>query len=121
MADDLSEKMKKLKHNLVRLVEYQLAIEDYEDLSGDKTVYPSSKQATLVLNGIWRNEKVWDLDKRLDESEKALILFDKLTDEGKDYITRRIREDNQKKSERYYPLPQRKRSIYERKFGYSEC
>ena len=81
MADDLSEKLKKLKHNLVRLVEYQLAIEDYEDLSGDKTVYPSSKQATLVLNGIWRNEKVWDWDKRLDESEKALILFDKLTDE----------------------------------------
>ena len=95
MADEIQtdaefqEKNEKFNENMILLCEYQLAIENYEDLSGDKTKYPSDAAAFGCLHSIREHRKnnTWNIDKLLDESEKALILFDKLTDEiGKEHF-----------------------------------
>ena len=95
MADEIQtdaefqDKNKRFKDNMGTLFEYQLAIENYEDLSGDKTKYSSDAAAFECLYSIREHRKnnTWNIDKLLDESEKALILFDKLTDEiGKEHF-----------------------------------
>ena len=83
MADEIQtdaefqDKNKRFKDNMGMMLEYQLALECYSDWTGDESIY--TNEAYSIQKALRANREIWGIDKLLENSEKALSLFDELT------------------------------------------
>ena len=77
---------KRVKELMSQILDYQLALENYEDLRGEDLDYliPTHKR----LGELRQNRKIWDDEKKIKEATKILQVFQDTVEKlGKENFT----------------------------------